>query len=69
LLACSLIFLYTGGSRLPRDMQLQAGLASVYHRDCVLSAGTGFGKTYAMIIAWLLRPAELGLVFSPLKRL
>ncbi|EIN12337.1 hypothetical protein PUNSTDRAFT_30358, partial [Punctularia strigosozonata HHB-11173 SS5] len=69
LLACSLIFLYTSGSSLPRDMQLQAGLSSVYHQDCILSAGTGFGKTFAMIIAWLLRPMELGIVFSPLKRL
>ncbi|KAI9573490.1 hypothetical protein HD554DRAFT_1980743, partial [Boletus coccyginus] len=53
----------------PHDFQLQASLAMLRGRDCVIIAGTGSGKTLCLLLPILLRPDLISVTISPLKRL
>jgi ATP-dependent helicase YprA (DUF1998 family) len=44
-LACLLVWTLSNGKEVPREFQLEAGLAAVSGRDTVIIAGTGMGKT------------------------
>lgn len=67
--ACLLLFKVTKGSKVPRAMQLEAMLAVMGRKDSLVNAGTGSGKTVAMLLAVLLDPVSVSLVISPLIRL
>lgn len=54
---------------IPKTTQIEAALACVYGCDCVVIAGTGFGKTLIVIMMLLLRPLRGSLLISPLKRI
>jgi replicative superfamily II helicase len=67
--ACLLVYKLSNGRAIPREFQLQVVLQSLTSRDCVVSSGTGSGKTLIMIILLLLRPMEAVILVVPLKRL
>jgi superfamily II DNA helicase RecQ len=54
---------------LPQEFQLAATIAIVSGKDSLIDIGTGTGKTLCMILACLLFPDTMAIVFSPLKRL
>ena len=64
-----LLYTVTGKKKLPREFQLEATLALLAGRDCLINAGTGSGKTLCMVLPALLDPKSVSLVISPLKRL
>ena len=66
---CLLLSTVTEGKKIPREFQLNAALALLAGKDCLIDAGTGSGKTLCMILPALLDPAAISLVISPLKRL
>ncbi|KAF4593863.1 ATP-dependent DNA helicase sgs1 [Pleurotus pulmonarius] len=66
---CLLLFRVTDGQRCPREFQLRSALASLTRRDCLVTAGTGSGKTLCMILPLLLDPSGITITVSPLKRL
>ena len=66
---CLLLSTVTKGEKVPREFQLKAVLALFSGKDCLIDAGTGFGKTLCMILPALLDPKAVSLVVSPLKRL
>jgi ATP-dependent helicase YprA (DUF1998 family) len=66
---CLLLYTATGGKKVPRKFQLEATLALLAGRDCLINAGTGSGKTLCMVLPALLDPTSISLVISPLKRL
>lgn len=66
---CLLLSTVTEGKKIPREFQLNAVLALLAGKDCLIDAGTGSGKTLCMILPALLDPAAISLVISPLKRL
>jgi superfamily II DNA/RNA helicase len=53
----------------PRNIQLQAALASLAGYDSKLISGTGTGKTLTIALPHLLQPDRVSLVVSPLKHL
>ena len=55
------------GQQTPRDIQLQAALAICSGKDFLLHAGTGYGKTLAMIIPALLNRDKVVITISPLR--
>ena len=57
------------GLKAPRMLQLLCLLALKKGKDIVVRAGTGYGKTLAMILPMLLTPGKIGIVISPLKLL
>jgi superfamily II DNA helicase RecQ len=59
----------TKGGKIPREFQLDALLALLAGRDCLIDAGTGSGKTLCMVLPALLDPTSVSIVISPLKRL
>jgi hypothetical protein len=62
----------TGSSQVPREMQLRVVLANQNGRDCLVSAGTGSGKTLPIALNALLDDPGKSLVtltLSPLKHL
>ena len=62
----------TGSTQVPREMQLKVVLANWNGKDCLVSAGTGSGKTLPIALSALLDPPEkrlVSFVLSPLKRL
>ncbi|KAJ7211404.1 P-loop containing nucleoside triphosphate hydrolase protein [Mycena pura] len=67
--ACLLVFTVTRGRLVPHDLQLQAGLAALNGKECVVIARTGWGKTLCIAIPILLRPDRVAITISPLKRL
>ena len=67
--ACLLVYTVTRGHIVPRDLQLEAALASISGRDSVVIVGIGWGKTLCMVILLLLRPNAISVTISPLKRL
>lgn len=66
---CLLLSTVTKGKKIPREFQLNAVLALLAGKDCLIDAGTGSGKTLCMILPALLDPTAISLVISPLKRL
>lgn len=56
-------------SKIPRTMQLECVRAIMARQDSLVTAGTGSGKTIAMLLAVLLDPLSITLVVSPLIRL
>lgn len=67
--ACLLMWVTTKKEVLPRDFQIEATIAIMTGRDCLIDVGTGYGKTLCMALSCLLAPKELAVIFSPLKRL
>ena len=62
----------TGSIQVPREMQLRVVLANQTGKDCIVSAGTGSGKTLPIALNALLDDPEKSLItltLSPLKRL
>jgi ATP-dependent helicase YprA (DUF1998 family) len=66
---CLLLYTVTNGEKVPREFQLEATLALLAGRDCLINAGTGSGKTLCMVLPALLDPISVSLVISPLKQL
>jgi hypothetical protein len=64
---CLLLYTTTVGKKLPCKFQLEATLALLSGRDCLINAGTGSGKTLCMVLPALLNPSSVSLVISPLK--
>ncbi|KAJ2930420.1 hypothetical protein H1R20_g6675, partial [Candolleomyces eurysporus] len=54
---------------IPYEFQLTASLATIKGQDSLVDVGTGYGKTWCMILPALYRPSRISLVVSPLKRL
>jgi hypothetical protein len=74
LLASLICWSVTGGTQVPRAMQLRAVLADQHRKDSLIAAGTGSGKTLPIALSILLddpRAASrlVTITFSPLKRL
>jgi ATP-dependent helicase YprA (DUF1998 family) len=72
LLATLICWCVTGGTQVPRAMQLRAVLADRLRKDTLIAAGTGSGKTLPIALNILLDdPAKklVTITFSPLKRL
>jgi replicative superfamily II helicase len=70
--AALICYSVTSSTQVPREMQLQVVLANQNGKDCIVSSGTGTGKTLPIALNALLD--DLGrrlmtLVLSPLKRL
>lgn len=55
------------GTELPRDFQLQATIAILNGKDLILRAGTGYGKTLAMVVPALLNHGKITITISPLR--
>lgn len=55
------------GQKTPREMQLRATVAVMTGHDLLLRAGTGYGKTLAMIIPALLNRDKVTITISPLR--
>ena len=63
---------YTVCKQVPREMQLRTLLADVKGKDCLVSAGTGSGKTLPIALKTLLDDPTKNLItltLSPYKRL
>lgn len=70
--AALICYSVTGSAQVPREMQLRVVLASQHGGDCLVSAGTGSGKTLPIALNVLLDDPDKSLVtltLSPLKRL
>ena len=67
--ACLLVFSVTDGRVIPRQFQLEAGLAAYREKNTIVNAGTGSGKTLSMAIPLLMDPKAIAIIVSPLKRL
>ncbi|KAG6848143.1 hypothetical protein H0H93_002999 [Arthromyces matolae] len=55
------------GTLTPRRFQIQAAIAIQKGRDILVRAGTGYGKTLAMILPALLNPERVVITISPLR--
>ena len=63
---------YTVCKQVPKEMQLRTLLADVNRKDCLVSAGTGSGKTLPIALKILLDDPtknSISLTLSPYKRL
>jgi len=67
--ACLLVFSVTDGWVVPRQFQLEAGLATYRGKNTIINAGTGSGKTLSMVIPLLMNLEAIAIIISPLKRL
>ncbi|PPQ81297.1 hypothetical protein CVT24_009899 [Panaeolus cyanescens] len=70
--ACLVCYSVTGASQVPRQMQLQVVISNQHGKDCLVSAGTGSGKTLPIALNILLdddSKQTVTITFSPLKRL
>ena len=70
--ATLLCYCVTGGTQIPREMQLRSVLADRHGKDSLVAAGTGSGKTLPIALNMLLDDPSKKLVtltLSPLKRL
>ncbi|RXW23982.1 hypothetical protein EST38_g1897 [Candolleomyces aberdarensis] len=67
----SLALYVASGSRriVPREFQLKAVIALCTGKDALVDVGTGYGKTFCMVLPALLSPGSISLVVSPLKKL
>ncbi|KAF9002366.1 hypothetical protein BDQ17DRAFT_1390784 [Cyathus striatus] len=55
--------------KVSREFQLEATMALCTMKNALVDVGTGYGKTFCMIIPALLFPRHVTLVISPLKKL
>ncbi|EAU90806.1 hypothetical protein CC1G_09283 [Coprinopsis cinerea okayama7 len=62
---CMLIFLASGGYIVPREFQMKATMALCSGFDALIDVGTGYGKTFCMILPALLFNGMITLVVSP----
>ncbi|KAH9007451.1 hypothetical protein EDB84DRAFT_1572865 [Lactarius hengduanensis] len=70
--AALICYSVTGSTQVPREMQFKVVLANRNGEDCLVSAGTGSGKTLPIALNALLDDPSAHLVtltLSPLKRL
>ncbi|KAJ7768865.1 P-loop containing nucleoside triphosphate hydrolase protein [Mycena metata] len=67
--ACLLVYTVTRGKIIPRELQLEAGIATANGRHGLVIAPTGWGKTMCIAIPILLCPEKITITISPLKRL
>ena len=70
--ACLLAYAVTGGMQVPRELQLQACLATYHAHDSLIDTGTGSGKTLPIALNLLLDNPQLkkiSLTISSLKHL
>ncbi|KAJ7697338.1 hypothetical protein B0H17DRAFT_1197391 [Mycena rosella] len=67
--ACLLVYTVTRRKVVPRDLQLEAGIATGNGRHGLVIAPTGWGKTMCIAIPILLCPEKITITISPLKRL
>ena len=67
--ACLLVLSVTDTRIIPRQFQLEAGLAAYRDKNTIINAGTGSGKTLSMAIPLLMDPRAVAIIISPLKRL
>ncbi|RXW21997.1 hypothetical protein EST38_g3859 [Candolleomyces aberdarensis] len=64
------LFVASGDRRIvPREFQLKATIALCSGKDALIDVGTGYGKTFCMVLPTLLSPGNISLVVSPLKKL
>jgi ATP-dependent helicase YprA (DUF1998 family) len=63
------LHLVSNGQLVPREFQLKATIALCTGKDVLVDVGTGYGKTFCMILPALLSPKSISLVVSPLKKL
>ena len=69
---CATLLCHMVCKQVPREMQLRTVLADVNGKDCLVSAGTGSGKTLPIALKILLDDPtrnRISLTVSPLKRL
>ncbi|KAF8982567.1 hypothetical protein BDQ17DRAFT_1227707, partial [Cyathus striatus] len=59
----------TGFKKIPQRSQLEATIALCTNKDTIINVGTGYGKTFCMILPVLLSPNSVSFVVSPLKKL
>ena len=67
--ACLLLWIASGSRFIPREFQLKATIAILSGQDSLIDVGTGYGKTFCMILPLLLCPDTISIIISPLKRL
>lgn len=67
--ASLLLWICTQGDKVPKRFQLEATLAIEDGKDSDVDVGTGYGKTFCMIISQLLHPLDVAFIISPLKLL
>jgi ATP-dependent helicase YprA (DUF1998 family) len=63
--ACLIIFVLSRSSKVPRQFQLIASLATLAGRDSMITSATGSGKTLCILIPMLLRPDKIFILISP----
>jgi ATP-dependent helicase YprA (DUF1998 family) len=62
-LAALLCYCVTGGTQIPREMQLRAVLADQQGKDYLVAAGTGSGKTLVMVLSMSEGGVYSGIIF------
>jgi hypothetical protein len=60
--ACLIVFILSESTMVPRQLQLQAGLAELAGFDSTIISGTGSGKTLAIAIPHIIQPQRVSLV-------
>ncbi|KAF6760401.1 hypothetical protein DFP72DRAFT_882100 [Ephemerocybe angulata] len=66
---CILLWIASKKTIVPHTFQLEAAIAMMTGRDAIVDVGTGYGKTFCMILPALYHSGQILLVVSPLKRL
>ncbi|KAF6745329.1 II DNA helicase [Ephemerocybe angulata] len=67
--ACLAIYVTSGRRIFPREFQLKATMGLCTGMNVLIDVGTGYGKTFCMILPALLHPRWITIVISPLKKL
>ncbi|KAF6759189.1 II DNA helicase [Ephemerocybe angulata] len=67
--ACLAIYVTSDRRIFPREFQLKATMGLCAGKNVLIDVGTGYGKTFCMILPALLHPRRITIVISPLKKL